>query len=200
MPRGSPESDPALEGLRAAISRYPGLTVTAIADWVRVPRGTVQRWLAGKAPHVHYIEQLHDFIEGRIQPRETPEGWVFESLAISEQEAAREREKVRQLHAALGDLAAGKATLHVSDGVVAILRDSREFSSDEDLTDCIHIEQAGGMNQHPSSEEPRERKSRTLMLRWSDKDLEVARVQAQRRGMSMAAYIRMAIHQSAGES
>jgi predicted DNA binding CopG/RHH family protein len=160
----------------------------------------VQRWLAGKAPKARYIEQLHDFIEGRIAPRRSGKDWVFEPVSISEQQAARERGKMHQLHAAIGELAAGKATLHVSDGVVAILRDPREFFAQEDLTGCIHIEQAGDMNQHPSSEDLRERKSRTLMLRWSDKDLEVARVQAQRRGMSMAAYIRMAIHQSAGEN
>lgn len=195
MSRGSPESNPALVGLRAAISRYPGLTVTAIADWVRVPRGTVQRWLAGKAPHVHYIEQLHDFIEGRIRARPTEDGWVFEPVSLSEQQAARERGKMHQLHAAIGELAAGKATLHVSDGVVAILRDSREFSADQDLTERLYAPEDGGMDTQQTTTDSEPRKLHAFY--WSKQDREVAVEAAARLGITVSEYIRRAIHSGA---
>ena len=192
MSRGSPESSPALEGLRAAISRYPGLTVTAIADWVRVPRGTVQRWLAGKAPNVHYIEQLHDFIESRIRARPTPEGWAFEPVAIAEREAARERGKMHRLHAAIGDLAAGKASLHVSDGVVAILRDGGEFSSEEDLTERLYANEDAGMETQQATTDGGQRKLHAFY--WSQRDREVAHEAASRMGITVSEFIRRAIH------
>ena len=195
MSASSPESEFALEGLRAAISRHPGLTVTALAEWVRVPRGTVQRWLAGGAPKARYIEQLHDFIEGRIQPRREGKGWAFESTQIDREQDAREREKVRQLHAALGDLAAGKATLHAADGVVAILCDSGEFSSDEDLTERLYAREDSGMDTQQTTTDSEPRKLHAFY--WSKQDREVAVEAASRLGITVSEYIRRAIHSGA---
>lgn len=170
MSRGSPESDFALQGLRAAIQRHPGLTIAALARWLGLPEQTVRRWVSGKAPRQRYIEQLHDFIEGRIAPRRDGKSWTFEPVNLPQQEAARERGKMHQLHAAIGELAAGKASLHVSDGVVAILRDAGEFSSEEDLTERISQTQDNGMNRL------RERRPGHRMvltsLKWYEDDAE----------------------------
>lgn len=195
MPAGSPESEFALDGLRAAISRHPGLTVTAVAEWVRVPRGSVQRWLAGKAPKARYIEQLHDFIEGRIAPRRDGKNWVFEPVNLSQQESARERGKLHRLHAAIGDLAAGKASLHVSDGVVAILCDGGEFSSEEDLTERLYTNQDAGMETQQATTDSGPRKLHAFY--WSQRDREVAHEAASRMGITVSEFIRRAIHSGA---
>jgi hypothetical protein len=155
----------------------------------------VQRWLAGKAPKARYIEQLHDFIEGRIAPRRSGKDWVFEPVSISEQQAARERGKMHQLHAAIGELAGGKASLHVSDGVVAILRDSREFFAQEDLTERLYAPEDGGMDTQQTTTDSEPRKLHAFY--WSKQDREVAVEAAARLGITVSEYIRRAIHSGA---